>query len=253
MTYNNYDDTNVPIPRELFEARQRELAEIKCIKKPKLSPGPKQNNSTKVPTMVNDGTEESREKQADFNVVLKNTIDEEIGNHHPNVQFHEASSTSRTSCIVANPNMVADEALEEAFPVTEFVFNSSYEDIVNIPVHPHLKFSVEERDRVEHLLTLEKSNIISFNEMEYDVAAKVRVVIKSFFKLSKYFKVIKEMFDKAFSSSTMDYELIFWGYTFAIKKITWFAQVWILMKRKYRTFFNGLLFEGAAGVFHMRD
>ena len=33
------------------------------------------------------------------------------------------------------------------------------------------------------------------------------------------------MFDKAFSSSTMDYELIFWGYTFAIKKITWFAQV----------------------------
>ena len=33
------------------------------------------------------------------------------------------------------------------------------------------------------------------------------------------------MFDKAFSNNTMDYELIFWGYTFAIKKITWFAQV----------------------------
>ena len=38
-------------------------------------------------------------------------------------------------------------------------------------------------------------------------------------------QVIQEMFDKAFTSSTMDYELIFWGYTFAIKKITWFAQV----------------------------
>ena len=38
-------------------------------------------------------------------------------------------------------------------------------------------------------------------------------------------QVIQEMFDKAFSSSTMDYELIFWGYTVAIKKITWFAQV----------------------------
>ena len=33
------------------------------------------------------------------------------------------------------------------------------------------------------------------------------------------------MFDKAYTSATMDYELIFWGYTFAIKKITWFAQV----------------------------
>ena len=175
MTYNNLDDTNVPIPRELFEARQRELAEIKCIKKTKLSPGPKQNNPTKNPTMINDGTGESREKQADFNVMLRNTIDEEIGS----VQFHEASSTSRNSCIVANPNMakIADEALEEVFPVTEFVFNSSYEDIVNIPVHPHLKFSAEEKDRVEHLLSLEKSNIISFNEMEYDVAAKVSVVL----------------------------------------------------------------------------
>ena len=35
------------------------------------------------------------------------------------------------------------------------------------------------------------------------------------------------MFDKAFSFLTMDYELIFWGYTFAIKKITWFAQVYL--------------------------
>ena len=33
------------------------------------------------------------------------------------------------------------------------------------------------------------------------------------------------MFDKAYTSATMDYEIIFWGYTFAIKKITWFAQV----------------------------
>ena len=36
------------------------------------------------------------------------------------------------------------------------------------------------------------------------------------------------MYDKAFSFHTMDYELIFWGYTFAIKKITWFAQVRIV-------------------------
>ena len=42
------------------------------------------------------------------------------------------------------------------------------------------------------------------------------------------------MFDKAFSNNTMDYELIFWGYTFAIKKITWFAQVFFFLS----TLFN---------------
>ena len=30
MTYNNMDDTSVQIPRDRFEARQRELAEITC-------------------------------------------------------------------------------------------------------------------------------------------------------------------------------------------------------------------------------
>ena len=30
MTYNNMDDTAVQIPRERFEARQRELAQITC-------------------------------------------------------------------------------------------------------------------------------------------------------------------------------------------------------------------------------
>ena len=46
------------------------------------------------------------------------------------------------------------------------------------------------------------------------------------------------MFDKAFSNNTMDYELIFWGYTFAIKKITWFAQV---LDKLWTVFFSTLL------------
>ena len=33
------------------------------------------------------------------------------------------------------------------------------------------------------------------------------------------------MYEKAVSFETMDYQLVFWGYTFAIKKLTWFAQV----------------------------
>ena len=32
------------------------------------------------------------------------------------------------------------------------------------------------------------------------------------------------MYEKAVSFETMDYQLVFWGYTFAIKKLTWFAQ-----------------------------
>ncbi len=33
MTYNNCDDSRVQIPREMFEARQRQLSEVTCIKK----------------------------------------------------------------------------------------------------------------------------------------------------------------------------------------------------------------------------
>ena len=33
MTYNNFDDSRVQIPREMFEARQRQLSEVTCIKR----------------------------------------------------------------------------------------------------------------------------------------------------------------------------------------------------------------------------
>ena len=33
MTYNNCDDSRVQISREMFEARQRQLSEVTCIKK----------------------------------------------------------------------------------------------------------------------------------------------------------------------------------------------------------------------------
>ena len=33
------------------------------------------------------------------------------------------------------------------------------------------------------------------------------------------------MFEKAVCYQPMDYQVVFWGYTFAIKKLTWFAQV----------------------------
>ena len=32
MTYNNCDDSGVQIPKEMFEARQRQLSEVTCIK-----------------------------------------------------------------------------------------------------------------------------------------------------------------------------------------------------------------------------
>ena len=33
MTYNNCDDSQVSIPREMFELRQRQLSEITCVKR----------------------------------------------------------------------------------------------------------------------------------------------------------------------------------------------------------------------------
>ena len=84
---------------------------------------------------------------------------------------------------------------------------------------------MEERNRVNYLLELEQSNVISFNDLEYEVASKVEFKKHKLQNQNNPSQVIQEMFDKAFSNNTMDYELIFWGYTFAIKKITWFAQV----------------------------
>ena len=63
------------------------------------------------------------------------------------------------------------------------------------------------------------------------------------------------MFDKAYTSATMDYELIFWGYTFAIKKITWFAQVEKEIRQRNKThthmscFNKGMARQVKANVF----
>ena len=186
MTYSNYDDTNVAIPRELFEARQRELAEIKCIKKPTLSPRPTLNNEEQQQYGNTDKkkTEETcgdSVKHDPFNQLLRNTIDEEIKSQDtkamvvsidniPSIQLGEASSTTRGSCIVENPHP------DNKFLEQQETQINNYEAIMNIPVNPHLHFTTEERNRVEHLLELEKFNIISFNELEYDVAAKVRLL-----------------------------------------------------------------------------
>ena len=45
-----------------------------------------------------------------------------------------------------------------------------------IELNPHLKFTLEERNRVHHLLQLEQSNVISFNDLEYEVASKVQIL-----------------------------------------------------------------------------
>ena len=44
----------------------------------------------------------------------------------------------------------------------------------SIELNPGLKFTVEERRRVNYLLELDRSNVISFNDLEYGVASKVR-------------------------------------------------------------------------------
>ena len=54
--------------------------------------------------------------------------------------------------------------------------------------------------------------------------------------LSPYLlQVLNDMYEKAVSFETMDYQLVFWGYTFAIKKLTWFAQVRIESKQIWST------------------
>ena len=42
-----------------------------------------------------------------------------------------------------------------------------------IKLNPRLRFSQEEKNRVRQLLELDQSNVISFSDLEYEVASKV--------------------------------------------------------------------------------
>ena len=52
--------------------------------------------------------------------------------------------------------------------------STSLSPLETIELNPGLKFTVEERRRVNYLLELEQSNVISFNDLEYEVASKVK-------------------------------------------------------------------------------
>ena len=53
----------------------------------------------------------------------------------------------------------------------------SVSPLETIELNPQVKFTEEERRRVSYLLELEKSNVISFNDLEYEVASKVEFKI----------------------------------------------------------------------------
>ena len=94
-------------------------------------------------------------------------------------------------------------------PIVMGARKEEYEAVAPYNSFIHVDQFKSPKELATYLLELDQSKVISFNDLEYEVASKV----------------IQEMFEKAFSNTTMDYELIFWGYTFAVKKITCFAQV----------------------------
>ena len=94
----------------------------------------------------------------------------------------------------------------------------------SLPFSPGVAFTEEERKRVQQLVGLDQTILISFNDLEEEVAVKV-VIGNLFAHYLILTQVLNEMYEKAVSFETMDYQLVFWGYTFAIKKLTWFAQV----------------------------
>ena len=136
-------------------------------------------------------------------IIWKDAIEQHLLHSSPSLGQVVMGSIEEIEALRYSP------ALQISSDETSASYSLSPSTLETIELNPGLKFTVEERNRVNYLLELEQSNVISFNDLEYEVASKV----------------IQEMFDKAFSNTTMDYELIFWGYTFAIKKITWFAQV----------------------------
>ena len=192
MTYNNVDDSMIQIPRDLFQARQRELAEATCINKPisenmnRISNNAS-SDASKIVTnddVITDSTPTSTSN--DFNLIFdpldKNDAEPK---EHRVVTKHEILTTVametlemdlsnlrndpvvRTSCIVPNPN------IQPNIKPSEDNGLCNYQNIINIPLSPQLKFTQEERNRVDKLLELEQSHVVSFNDLEYDVASKV--------------------------------------------------------------------------------
>ena len=102
-------------------------------------------------------------------------------------------------------------------------------DKTSLPFSPGVAFTEEERKRVQQLVGLDQTILISFNDLEEEVAVKVVTTGHLFGDVHDQdplsTQVLNEMYEKAVSFETMDYQLVFWGYTFAIKKLTWFAQV----------------------------
>ena len=198
MTYNNVDDSMIQIPRELFEARQRELAEATCINKPNSENMNRISNdasSEECKTVANDDviTDSTPTSTSnDFNLIFepldKTGADDSYKlEEHRVVTKHEILTTVametlemdlqslreepvtavRNSCIVPNPN------IQQQIKVNDDNGLCNYQNIINIPLSPQLKFTQEERNRVDKLLELEQSHVVSFNDLEYDVASKV--------------------------------------------------------------------------------
>ena len=89
MTYNNCDDSRVQIPREMFEARQRQLSEVTCIK---------------------------RQTRDSLRAKTRRQLGTKIRNRNKKVEVQEVENTSRDSCIVPNPSSESKYAVSEEIP-----------------------------------------------------------------------------------------------------------------------------------------
>ena len=89
MTYNNCDDSRVQIPREMFEARQRQLSEVTCIK---------------------------RQTRDTLRAKTRRQLGTKIRNRNKKVEVQEVENTTRDSCIVPNPSSESKYAVSEAIP-----------------------------------------------------------------------------------------------------------------------------------------
>lgn len=70
--------------------------------------------------------------------------------------------------------------------------------IGRIPLNPGLKFTTEERQRVDHLLKLDQSIVISFDDLEHDVA--VKVLLLQILTIMIYSRLFKRCLTKHFLS-----------------------------------------------------
>lgn len=106
-------------------------------------------------------------------IILKDAMDQDLLHNPSSMGQVVVASIDNIQALRWRPTL--NSTLNSDLRLTRTCQSSSHSvsPLETIELNPQVKFTEEERRRVNYLLELEQSNVISFNDLEYEVAYKV--------------------------------------------------------------------------------